>query len=140
VALAATIGGTWLAASLADAAIRWQGAIENHSFLASPAWSAKHVLLYSREGALVCLDPAQGGQRWRRDLPNGGEASPLIIGDQAVVADGDGMVHLVALENGVERWRYTTGATITASPAMADGRLLIAASDGALYCFTGKKP
>ncbi len=140
IALVATLGGTWNAIALADATVRWKGGIDGHRFLASPAWSAGGALLFSQEGALVCLDGATGAQRWRRDLPEGGEASPIIAGDAAVVACEDGLVQLVALTDGKERWRFNAGAGITASPALADGRLVVAVADGAVYGFTGTAP
>lgn len=135
--LIATMEGTWWALVEADTKVLWKGRADKHTFLASPALAAKHALLFSREGALICLDPADGKLRWRKDFSQGGDASPLICGDNAVIADSDGLVRLVSLADGAERWRFATGSTIAASPVLGDGRLLICAQDGGVYCFAG---
>jgi outer membrane protein assembly factor BamB len=37
--------------------------------------------------------------------------------------------------DGKERRAYEIGAPVTASPAVADGRVVIGAEDGNVYCF-----
>jgi eukaryotic-like serine/threonine-protein kinase len=38
-------------------------------------------------------------------------------------------------ESGEKLWEFDTGAGITASPAVADGKVVIGAQDGRLYVF-----
>ena len=51
--------------------------------------------------------------------------------------EAGGVRGLVALDlaSGETAWQFDTGAAISASPAIAAGRLLIGASDGTFYCF-----
>ena len=56
-----------------------------------------------------------------------------------ILADfGAGALIALELKSGTEVWRFETGAPITASPAVAAGRLVIGATDGVLYCFGQK--
>jgi outer membrane protein assembly factor BamB len=41
----------------------------------------------------------------------------------------------VNLADGKERWAYEVGAPVTASPAAADGLVIVGAEDGNLYAF-----
>ena len=62
--------------------------------------------------------------------------TPTIAGDR--VYFGAGALIALELKSGTEVWRFETGAPITASPAVAAGRLVIGATDGVLYCFGQK--
>jgi eukaryotic-like serine/threonine-protein kinase len=39
------------------------------------------------------------------------------------------------LLKGGKLWEFDAGAAITASPAVADGRVVVGSHDGRLYCF-----
>jgi hypothetical protein len=39
------------------------------------------------------------------------------------------------LVSGEKPWEFVAGAALTASPAVAQGALVIGSQDGALYCF-----
>jgi outer membrane protein assembly factor BamB len=41
----------------------------------------------------------------------------------------------VNLADGKERWTYEIGAAVTASPAAADGLVIVGSEDGNLYAF-----
>jgi outer membrane protein assembly factor BamB len=80
------------------------------------------VYALGTEGDLVCLDAANGRERWRRSLPNdfGGRMmsgwkfseSPLVDGDRVVVTPGAPDAALVALDKltGREVWRASVPA------------------------------
>jgi outer membrane protein assembly factor BamB len=44
----------------------------------------------------------------------------------------------LGLADGKERWKYEAGGGFTSSPAVADGKLVIANDDGTIYCFGAK--
>jgi len=54
------------------------------------------------------------------------------------VGSDDGRVYLVRLKDGKELWSYEIGAPVGSSPAVADGRFIIGADDGSVYCFGAK--
>ena len=39
------------------------------------------------------------------------------------------------LATGAKVWEFEAGAALSASPAIADGKVVIGAQDGRLYCF-----
>jgi outer membrane protein assembly factor BamB len=41
----------------------------------------------------------------------------------------------VDLRTGKKLWEFDAGAPISASPAIASGRVVLGAQDGRLYCF-----
>lgn len=71
--------------------------------------------------------------------PLAGIASPILVGDHAVVPGLDGRVRIVPLHSdpGSESVVLETafGAPITAPAAVAEGRVIVASEDGHLYIF-----
>jgi len=51
------------------------------------------------------------------------------------VGSSDGKLYVLDAQTGRKVWEYDTGDALTASPAIASGRLVIGAQDGKLYCF-----
>jgi outer membrane protein assembly factor BamB len=54
------------------------------------------------------------------------------------LASTDGRIYGLNLLSGEKEWEYEAGGGFTGSPAVAEGRLLIASDDGHLYCFGQK--
>ena len=54
------------------------------------------------------------------------------------VSSTDGRLYGLDMESGDLVWSFDAGSGFTASPAVADGRLVIGDSDGTLYCFGEK--
>jgi outer membrane protein assembly factor BamB len=57
----------------------------------------------------------------------------VLCGDAVVFGSQDGRLYCVGVADGKERWAYEIGASIVASPAAADGSIVIGAEDGVLY-------
>ncbi len=90
---------------------------------------------------LVDLNAGTGSVVWSYRDPSGSEmiSSPAIAGplSSAVVTAGDvaGAFDVVSLATGTQLYTYQTAGFITASPAVSDGNILIASTDGFLYDF-----
>ena len=52
-----------------------------------------------------------------------------------VTRASDGKLYAVYGSKGEKQWEFNVGDAITASPAIASGRLVIGAQDGRVYCF-----
>ena len=55
------------------------------------------------------------------------------------IGSADGRVYGLDLKTGNKVWEYEAGGSFIGSPAVASERLLIANSDGVVYCFGEKK-
>ena len=63
-----------------------------------------------------------------------------MCGDKIVVGSQDGRLYLVGLETGKEIWSYEIGKALTASPAVANGMIVIGSEDGSVYAFAASPP
>ena len=66
------------------------------------------------------------------------DASRAIAGTRVFVATMNGEILAFELNSGKISWRFETGSAFVASPAVANGKLVIGSLDGTVYCF-GKK-
>jgi outer membrane protein assembly factor BamB len=51
------------------------------------------------------------------------------------IGSNDGRFYVLQLATGTKVWEFEAGAALSASPAIADGKVVIGAQDGRLYCF-----
>jgi outer membrane protein assembly factor BamB len=59
----------------------------------------------------------------------------VIVGNRLFVGSSDHRLYALDTATGQKRWEFDTGADVTASPAVAGGRLVIGTGDGVIYCF-----
>jgi len=62
-----------------------------------------------------------------------------VVRKRVFIGTNEGTLYALSLDDGKVLWSFAAGASFSASPAVAQGRLVIGSADGALYCF-GKKP
>jgi len=102
---------------------------------ASPVYYDGMLFTVTDEGMLVCYDAKSGDRHWRQRL-NGTYLSSLIAGDGKVYAcseEGD-VVVVAAQKEFTELSRTSLGEQIHATPAVANGRILVR-TKSSLYCF-----
>jgi outer membrane protein assembly factor BamB len=109
--------------------------------VSSPVLVGDYLYTQSRVGVATCLEAATGKERWRERL--GGEpcASQMCIRGKIVFLSDDGTASVI--EPGptfklLETNKLGDGDVFRASPAIADGQLLIR-SDRRLYCIEAAK-
>ena len=51
------------------------------------------------------------------------------------VGSSDGKLYVLEAATGRKTWEFDAGDAITASPAVAAGRVVVGAQDGRIYCF-----
>ncbi len=59
----------------------------------------------------------------------------MVAGERVFFGTMNGAVRALRAGDGTQVWSYDTGSAISASPAVAAGRLVIGDLDGVLYCF-----
>jgi outer membrane protein assembly factor BamB len=111
-------------------------------FVSSPAQYKGRIYLLRPRGEIVCLDPDKGQTLWTGTLPRGSAsfyASPVIANGVLYAAREDGVVFVVGVG---ERFQLLSenpmGERIVASPALADGRLLLR-GDKHLFCVESQR-
>jgi len=62
-----------------------------------------------------------------------------VSGGRVFVGSNDGRLYALSLETGEKLWEFNAGAPFSASPAIAEGRLVIGSQDGVVYCFGEKQ-
>ncbi len=63
------------------------------------------------------------------------DSSPVIVGRRVYFGSSDGYLYALDFADGKKVWSFAAGAPITGSPAVGEGRLVIGAGDGGIYCF-----
>ncbi len=106
-------------------------------FVTSLAEYKGRVYLLRPRGNVVCLDPNTGDTIWSADLPRGRAnyfSSPVIANGLLYAAREDGLVFVARVEDKFELVSENPlNEQIVASPALADGRLLLR-GEAHLYC------
>ena len=90
-------------------------------------------------GCLTLAVQAQESPPKLWDLTTGvqGNYSSVAQGPDGTlyVGSSDGKLYALDARSGEKRWEYEVGDALTATPAIAAGRLVIGAQDGRIYCF-----
>jgi outer membrane protein assembly factor BamB len=65
-------------------------------------------------------------------------ADRQLSGGKVYIGAADGRLNALDIKNGQSTWEYQATGGFSGSPAVADGKLVIATDRGVVYCF-GKK-
>ena len=113
----------------------------------SPAVALGRVVIGTTHGRVVCLDAKTGKSKWVFPAGKAVDSSCVIAAapgatlDAARVVFGsdDGRAYMVNLATGKRTWHRRMGGQFAASPAVADGQIVLGSWDRSVYCF-GKRP
>jgi outer membrane protein assembly factor BamB len=98
----------------------------------TPAALGDLLIVPSRSGDLVALDPSHGGTRWRAPGSAMHTTKPAIVGDAIYVGDGLGRLHRYDMADGGSVWSVELDAPITGDPVLTDELIILGTSDGRL--------
>jgi hypothetical protein len=90
------------------------------------------LIIPSRSGDLVALDPHHGGTRWRAPGSAMHTTKPAIVGDAIYVGDGLGRLHRYDMADGGSVWSVDLDAPITGDPVVTVELIILGTSDGRL--------
>lgn len=101
---------------------------------------SRYVFVSDDKGTIQSLDRDSGGSVWKQDkLFMRGLSRPLALGKHVMVADGQGVVHVLRREDGVFAARFTTdGSAVSADPQRIPGGFLVQTRNGGLYALAVK--
>ncbi|HEX3872380.1 MAG TPA: PQQ-binding-like beta-propeller repeat protein [Pirellulales bacterium] len=134
-----TQGGSVLAVDWKQGKILWSyEPRRKQPFQSSAALTDGLAILGGRDRQIHAIDMKSGVARWIVPTKQKIDSSPVVVGNRAFVACGDGRVVALAVGTGDAVWEYEAGGGFSGSPAVAEGCLVIGNEDDTLYCF-GKK-
>ncbi len=99
-----------------------------------PALADGRVFAGSGDGRVYALDAATGGEYWRYSTPDAIYASPLVLGDQLLVASSGRLLASLRRVDGVPTWRLVFDHPIVQNPAFLKDQLyLVTRGDPRLF-------
>jgi outer membrane protein assembly factor BamB len=105
-------------------------------FESSPAGLGSAVYVGSDAGLFYAITGRNGTQIWNLSVTPAVEvSSPSIAAGLEYVGMGNNVYAVETIVTATILWTGTTGATVTATPVVADGVLYVVSQDGNLYAF-----
>lgn len=132
-----TVSGTFY--RIDDLAVTWTFQDEAQQQSYSAATSNGKIVYTTKGKKIYALNPKDGKVEWESSVRVPVESSPIIVGNSVLFGTKRGRLVALVLSSGDQQWEYEAGGDFLASPAVDNGRLLIANSDGTLYCFGSEK-
>lgn len=79
--------------------------------------------------------PQYNAGLWR-GYTAGSESLPVIANGFAYIGARNGKIHAIDITSKTESWSHQVGGPVNAAPAISDGVLYAASTDGSIYAFT----
>ncbi len=134
-------GGIAFALDWQKKSLDWEFSVPNRKqqMQSSPAITETAIILGSRDKTLYALDRKTGELKWSFQTRGRVDSSPVVCGKRIFFGSSDKNIYALNLE-GQEVWKYYAKQSITGSPAIVDGYMVIGtdSSNGRILCF-GKK-
>lgn len=104
----------------------------------TPVVAGDLAFLWYDRGIITCIDSATGESHWRERVGGNFHSSPLRVDDRIFGISLEGEVVVLAADKEYKLIaRSALGEPVTATPAVADGRMLIR-TEQSLICLGGK--
>ncbi|HJL14351.1 MAG TPA: PQQ-binding-like beta-propeller repeat protein [Sandaracinaceae bacterium LLY-WYZ-13_1] len=130
----ASYAGGMYALELASGTVRWRDEELTGIVSMEPA-SDRILILSSGDLGVVALDRFDREILWRRQIPRGAPAEPLVARDLVLFGETQGGFITLALQNGRELGRIETGHGFNARASVIDGRGFVLSNGGSLLAF-----
>ncbi|TCZ87100.1 outer membrane protein assembly factor BamB [Lysobacter sp. N42] len=111
--------------------------VAEHGGAGRPAVASDRIVVAEPDGGVFGLDKQSGAALWRQPgLARRGVTGAAIVGEHAVLADFEGYVHWLRLDNGDFAARSRAGRdAVRAAPVVADGVVVVQNVDGGVAAF-----
>ncbi len=112
----------------ASGIVRWRYHV-GHAVASDVAHQSQLIYVLTRDDSLLAINLADGIERWRFAPPGFYRfdifvSSPIIAGDQVVIAGRDGVVYALDVNDGRVQWQHQIGAEMT-SPVVSRDMIYI---------------
>ena len=143
-------GGTFFSIDVAEPGVDWQmrPAAGGQAYRSSAAIgmppAGPLAIVGSRARVVEAFSLADGSRIWRQRMRGRIDGSPVVLQagtdatateEVAIVGDAAGQIAALRTSDGEILWEFDAGSGFVASPAVADGCLVLATDDGTLWCF-----
>jgi outer membrane protein assembly factor BamB len=102
-------------------------------FIASASVIGNKVVIGSRDKFVYCFNKADGKILWKINTGNRVEASTVVNKDHVLIVNMRGDVLMLDLKTGKTIWTYELGIGVMNTPAVVEGAIVLAGSDGNVY-------
>lgn len=113
----------------------WEDKTRNLPFIGSPSVTEKYVLAGNRDKFLYCFQKESGKLLWQLNSGSRIDASVIVSGKEVLSVNMRGDIQITDLQKGTNTRSYETGEPISATPALIDGKIIVASDNGTIYCF-----
>jgi len=90
----------------------------------------------NRDKFVYCFNKANGTILWKVNTGNRVEASTVVNKKQVLVVNMRGDLMLLDIKTGKAIWTYELGVSVINTPALIEGAIVLAGSNGNLYLLT----
>jgi len=126
--------GGLAALNLADGVENWVAYFGSGP--SAPAALGQFLIVPSRSGDLIALDPRHGGTRWRAPGTAIQATQPAIVRDAIYTCDGHGRLARFDMADGGSAWTVDLGVPITGDPVVTPQFIIVGTSDGRLLALS----
>jgi outer membrane protein assembly factor BamB len=102
-------------------------------FIASPSVIDDKVVVGSRDKFVYCFNKKTGAVLWKINTGNRVDASAIVNKKQALAVNMRGDLLLLDIQNGKTIWTYELGEAVMNTPAVIDGAIVVAGSEGNIF-------
>ncbi|MCF8357649.1 MAG: PQQ-binding-like beta-propeller repeat protein [Prolixibacteraceae bacterium] len=122
--------------------IRWryQNTKNDLPFIASPSVIGDKIFIGSRDKFMYCFNRESGEIIWEKNTGSRIDASTVVNKKHVLLVNMRGDLMLLDSETGKTLWNYELGIGIMNTPAVIDNTIIVAGSDGSIYCFASPNP
>jgi outer membrane protein assembly factor BamB len=105
-------------------------------FIASPSIIDDKIVIGCRDKFVYCFNKIKGTVLWKVNTGNRVDASSVVNKKQVLVVNMRGDLMLLDLKTGKTIWTYELGEAVMNSPAVVEGTIVVAGSNGNVYMLT----
>jgi outer membrane protein assembly factor BamB len=129
-------GNLLSAVDMASGTVNWEFTAAS-ALTTRPTIFGDLVLVGTERGVLYALRQSDGSEQWHTQLSGALSAAPAVASVIFAVDRSGGVTALSANAQQV-LWHFDSGAAINATPLLADGKLLLGASNGVFYALDAR--
>jgi len=104
--------------------------------VASPVVAENTMYLFTSGGTVIGLNASTGEEIFEENFDNGFYSSPVVVGGKIIAINLDGKLIVVtpSSERFILEAEHELGESVMATPAFAQGRIIIRTVDNQLLC------